>query len=122
MGFEVVKPKMKLRPESTNVSIYRGDTVSMSRGTRERYFPDVQFVRVLYDSETAGVAIKPLGEDSAEAFRLRVDRSKRGVVSLRALAAQFRVELPEHQRFGAKWDDDNQWLQFNLHEGTSIER
>jgi hypothetical protein len=122
MSLEVVRPKARIRPEEITVSIYRGDSLSISRGTRNRYFTDVAFVSLLYDRDTGKVAVKPLKEDSPEAFKLRMDRSKRGVVSLRSLAIQFKIQLPEHTRFPAKWDDENAWLEFNLNEGTSSAR
>jgi hypothetical protein len=97
MSLEVVRPKMRMRPEEMTVSIYRGDSLSISRGTRERCFPNVDFVSLLYDVDTQKVVVKPLKEDSREAFRLRTDRSKRGVVSLSSLAIQFDVQLPTQE-------------------------
>jgi hypothetical protein len=116
MSFEVVKPKARIRPEEISVSIYRRDMLSMNKGTRGKYFPEVDFVLLLYDRDTHKVAIKPLTEDCAEAFRLRQDKTGRGATSLRSLSIQFQIELPKSGRFPARWDTENEWLEFSLTE------
>ena len=87
----------------------------MNRPCVERYFKDTVHLRLRYDPERGIIAIKPQ-EEGKGLVRLRVDKTRRGIITALNFFHKFDIDYSKVKKFTPHWNAEERQLEIQLSE------
>jgi len=97
--------KSKKEPK---ISIWSSDLLGVNAAAVEEFFGDTEWVELYYDPERDRVGIKPLEEETEDAYHLRKrEEGKSGRINAKSFLAANNLQTDEAEQYEADWDEEH---------------
>jgi hypothetical protein len=97
------------------ISIWGSDIIGINKRALDEFFEDVDWVKLYYDKESGGIAIKPVEEKTQNAYKIQgKDDKGGGRITAKSFLREYNLDRDEAESYTVEWIDEKNLVYSSL--------